>query len=71
MKEFVCLVLLTYLSYVRGEAQGVYITQHWNGGYHGHFTLSPSQALHGWKAHLKFSKPVDTLEVIKLILKPI
>jgi hypothetical protein len=63
MKEFVCLVLLTYLSSVRGEAQGVYITQHWNGGYHGHFTLSPSQALHGWKAHLKFSKPVDTLEV--------
>lgn len=54
---------LAFVSSTRGESQGVYITDTWNGGFHGHFTLSPSQAVDGWTAHLKFSGAVDKLEV--------
>lgn len=61
MREFV-LVLLIALVY--SEDQGVYVTQTWNGGFHGHFTLKPSHTVHGWTAHLKFSKPVDKVEVL-------
>jgi hypothetical protein len=63
MQNFLCVFLLAYLSSTDAESEGVYITQSWPGGFHGHFTLNPSQALHGWTVHLKFSKALDKFEV--------
>ncbi|XP_071161731.1 uncharacterized protein [Mytilus edulis] len=63
MQEFISWLLLASLTSTSAESQGVYISQAWSGGFHGHVTLSPSQDLHGWEVHVKFSKPIDSLEV--------
>ena len=45
-------------------AAPVTITNSWNGGFQGSFTVHADHAVHGWKAHLTFDKPVSSLEVI-------
>ena len=63
MKELIYLTLIVFLSSADAEKQGVYITQIWNGGFHGHFTLRPDHTLHGWEATLTLSVGVDRLDV--------
>ncbi|KAH3741115.1 endoglucanase E-4-like [Dreissena polymorpha] len=46
-----------------GWAADITVTNSWNGGFQGYFKLNPSQALHGWKVHLVFDKPVDNIEI--------
>jgi hypothetical protein len=46
-------------------ANPVTITNHWYGGFEGDFTVTGEA--HNWKVHLKFSHPVDKVEVSDLI----
>ncbi|XP_045161145.2 endoglucanase E-4-like isoform X2 [Mercenaria mercenaria] len=46
-------------------AAPVNIVNSWNGGFQGTFTVHADHAVHGWKAHLTFDKPVDRLEIWK------
>nr|BAF38757.1 cellulase [Corbicula japonica] len=58
--------LLLFLFCIhRLEAAPVTITNSWNGGFQGSFTVHADQAVHGWKAHLMFSSPIDSLEIWK------
>ncbi|OWF45590.1 endoglucanase 13-like [Mizuhopecten yessoensis] len=59
------LVLAVTVTLALGGATNVQITNEWPGGFQGTFTLHPDHALHGWKAHLQFSKPVDKVEIWK------
>lgn len=59
----ITLLVLTALLSVNAEDQGVYIDNHWDGGFQGHVLLHPAVALHGWTIHVKFDHPVDKLEV--------
>jgi len=36
---------------------------HWNGGFQGEACFDITQELHGWRAHLKFDQPVNSLEI--------
>lgn len=57
------LAVLAYLGLALA-ADPVRITNSWNGGFQGQFTIVPPTDLHGWKIHICFSKQIDQLEVI-------
>jgi len=59
---YVVVLLLVGLGAAQA-ADSVQITNSWNGGFQGKFTINPPTDLHGWKIHLCFSKTVDSLEV--------
>lgn len=61
------LYLLTILSSVSSEEQGVYTVKAWDCGFDGQITLVPHEDLHGWNIHLKFSDVVYNLQVIHFI----
>ncbi|CAC5403737.1 E3.2.1.4 [Mytilus coruscus] len=54
--------LLAILSVANGATQGVKITQTWNGGFHGTFTIVPDHTVNGWKAHFKCDRGLDKFE---------
>ncbi|XP_076085038.1 uncharacterized protein LOC143055879 [Mytilus galloprovincialis] len=56
------LYLLTILSSVSSEEQGVYTVKAWDCGFDGQITLVPHEDLHGWNIHLKFSDVVYNLQ---------
>lgn len=57
------LVLFSVLGAAALAADPVQITNSWNGGFQGKFTINPPTDLHGWKIHICFSKQIDQLEV--------
>ncbi|XP_035829206.1 endoglucanase 4 [Aplysia californica] len=62
---------LLYLSFVLLAAKclcvsdevPVSINDHWNGGFNGKACFDITSDLHGWTVHLKFDKPVSSLQV--------
>ena len=57
------LVLIAAVGIAHGANQRIKTTGEWQGGFNGVFTIHADNALHGWKAHLVFDKPVSSLEV--------
>ncbi|KAL3861625.1 hypothetical protein ACJMK2_007650 [Sinanodonta woodiana] len=43
----------------------VTVTNHWNGGFQGKFTITPDHSLHGWRAHIICDRALDSLEIWK------
>lgn len=56
-------VLLVFVLVNSCLAVQIKITNSWNGGFQGTFTVHADHAVHGWKAHLVFDKPISSLEV--------
>lgn len=65
--------VLVLLSALLGMALAdqVQITNSWNGGFQGKFTINPPQDLHGWKIQICFSKQIDQLEVSLASIKSV
>ncbi|XP_076092968.1 endoglucanase A-like [Mytilus galloprovincialis] len=55
-------LLLAIASVANGATQGVKITQTWNGGFHGTFTIVPDHTVNGWRAHFKCDRGLDKFE---------
>ena len=54
---------LVLLCISLGRADELVIDNSWGTGFQGHLDLDPNADLHGWTVHIKFDKPVETLEV--------
>ena len=57
-------LFLTTLFTASLAATPLSYTNQWNGGFQGTFTVHADHEVHGWKAHLIFDRPIDSLEVI-------
>lgn len=62
-----CILLLFGLVGSALSMSQLQITNHWNGGFEGDFTVTGEA--HGWKAHLVFDHPVNKIEVNNLLFK--
>ncbi|KAK3581341.1 hypothetical protein CHS0354_016185 [Potamilus streckersoni] len=56
-------VFLTAIASV--TAFNVTVTNHWNGGFQGKFSINADHAIYGWRAHIVCNNPLDKLEVLK------
>ncbi|XP_046580066.1 endoglucanase E-4-like [Haliotis rubra] len=59
----IMLVLVLAALAAAASAADVTIGNHWNGGFQAKACVPITTELHSWKAHLKFSEAVDTVEV--------
>ena len=64
------LILLGVLATLYAHPEPVVVTNTWNGGFQGHFKITPDHAKHGWEAHMIFDQPVQSLEVRSTFYAP-
>ena len=57
------LVAVLIACLATAEAAPIRVGNHWSGGFEGFFTVHADHAVTGWKAHLRFDSPVDSIEV--------
>ncbi|XP_064612017.1 endoglucanase E-4-like [Liolophura sinensis] len=58
-------LLLSCLVTLSRSAVPLQVTSHWVGGFNGVFSVHADHAYNGWKAHIVFDKPVESIEIWK------
>ena len=57
------LLAVLFACLATAAAAPIRVGNHWSGGFEGFFTVHADHAVTGWKAHLRFDSPVDSIEV--------
>lgn len=58
-----CGLLLCCMVTLSRSAVQLQVTSHWVGGFNAVFSVHADHAYTGWKAHIVFDTPVDSIEV--------